>query len=208
MPLFRASIEQFELANPIYVGALVSFFTVDTNGDATNTYATLYAEPTGAQTVSNPQTLDGEGKFSAPVYIQGPVIGYVTAANVPAHSTGIVDSRILIDSFGVLAPAKVATTAAITLSGLQTVDGVALVSGDRVLVKDQANPHANGLYNASSGAWSRCSDFSSLTIVRGITVVVNLGTQFAHTQWMLTSADPVVIGSSNITFILLTASPI
>ena len=50
---------------------------------------------------------------------------------------------------------RVATTAAIALAGLQTIDGVVLVAGDRVLVKDQAAGAENGIYVAAAGAWAR-----------------------------------------------------
>lgn len=53
---------------------------------------------------------------------------------------------------------RVATTGAITLSGLQTIDGVTLQAGDRVLVKDQTNNAENGVYVVASGAWSRAED--------------------------------------------------
>jgi phage-related tail fiber protein len=56
------------------------------------------------------------------------------------------------------APVRAATTGNITLSGLQTIDGVALGVGDRVLVKDQTNATANGLYNAATGPWTRTID--------------------------------------------------
>src|SRR6266849_3554481 len=57
------------------------------------------------------------------------------------------------------APARAATTgSSITLSGLQTIDGVALTAGDRVLVKDQTDATTNGLYNPSTGNWTRTID--------------------------------------------------
>src|SRR5258706_12794658 len=57
------------------------------------------------------------------------------------------------------APVRVATTGSnITLSGLQTLDGVALASGDRVLVKDQTDATTNGLYNVQTGPWTRTID--------------------------------------------------
>ncbi|MFM7136092.1 MAG: hypothetical protein ACKO1M_03350, partial [Planctomycetota bacterium] len=55
-------------------------------------------------------------------------------------------------------PVKAATTANITLSGLQTIDGVALAAGDRVLVKNQTWEQNNGIYVAAAGAWSRAPD--------------------------------------------------
>lgn len=52
------------------------------------------------------------------------------------------------------APALTATSANITLSGLQTINGVTLVAGDTVLVKDQTNAAQNGIYTASATAWT------------------------------------------------------
>lgn len=56
---------------------------------------------------------------------------------------------------------RVATTANIALTGLQTIDGVVLVAGDRVLVKDQAAAKDNGIYVAAVGVWSRAADADS-----------------------------------------------
>lgn len=90
MTAFRTAIPDFQLANPIYAGASVSFFTVDVNGVATATLATLYANPTGATTTRNPQILDADGKLTAPVYISAPVIAEAVGPNVASHSTGLI----------------------------------------------------------------------------------------------------------------------
>ena len=63
----RISIQDFSLANPLYAGATVTFFTTDNDGVKTATKATLYEAPSGAATLLNPQTLDSDGKFAAPV---------------------------------------------------------------------------------------------------------------------------------------------
>lgn len=55
----------------------------------------------------------------------------------------------------------VATTANITLSGLQTIDGYSVLAGDRVLVKDQTDPTENGVYVAGAGAWARSEDLDN-----------------------------------------------
>ncbi len=55
-------------------------------------------------------------------------------------------------------PVLAATTANITLSGTQTVDGVALTAGNRVLVKDQTTTSQNGIYVVAAGAWTRALD--------------------------------------------------
>lgn len=86
----RTRILDFELANPIYRGASVTFFTVDVAGVKTATKATLYATPTGVTTLANPQRLDSKGKFAQAVYADVPVIGSVDGIHVPDHDTGII----------------------------------------------------------------------------------------------------------------------
>src|SRR5262245_18827628 len=56
---------------------------------------------------------------------------------------------------------RAATTANITLSGTQTIDGVAVVAGDRVLVKNQTTASENGVYVVAAGAWTRATDADS-----------------------------------------------
>lgn len=58
---------------------------------------------------------------------------------------------------------RLATTANIALTGIQTLDGVLGVAGDRILVKDQTDASENGIYVMAAGAWARAADFDSLT---------------------------------------------
>lgn len=69
-----------------------------------------------------------------------------------------------------------ATTANITLSGTQTVDGVAVVAGDRVLVKNQTSAAANGIYVVAAGAWARSLDANAASELAGAMVAVDRGT--------------------------------
>lgn len=99
-------------------------------------------------------------------------------------------------------PTRVATTGAITLSALQTIDGIALAAGDRVLVKNQADDTENGIWVADTGDWDRSKDFDgNLDVVVGTICTVNEGTINANTAWQVDSSDdPVEVGSSDITF--------
>lgn len=85
----RAAINAFELANPLYKNATVSFYTV-ASGVKTSTLATLYSGTTGVAQLSNPQKLNSRGQFKQPVYIEDPVIGVVAGISVPGHDTGII----------------------------------------------------------------------------------------------------------------------
>lgn len=96
---------------------------------------------------------------------------------------------------------RVATTAAIALAGLQTIDGVVLVAGDRVLVKDQAAGAENGIYVAAAGAWARATDADSGTKLNaGALVPVEAGTVNADTIWMLKTDGAIIIGATPIAF--------
>lgn len=99
------------------------------------------------------------------------------------------------------ASARVATTADITLSAPQTIDGVSAIAGDRVLVKDQATGSENGLYVVAAGAWSRAVDADQNDEVRaGLLVFVSEGTAGGNKLWMLTTNDPIVVGTTALVF--------
>jgi hypothetical protein len=98
----------------------------------------------------------------------------------------------------VKAPVKAVATSAITLSGEQTINSVACVAGDRVLVTAQASSVDNGIYDVATSAWTRSLDFDgSRDVVKGTLIVSNTGTTI---YYRVTSTDPVVIGTSAITF--------
>lgn len=74
-------------------------------------------------------------------------------------------------------PVRLASTADLALAGLLTVDGVVTVAGDRVLVKDQTDATANGIYTASAGTWHRATDANtSRALTKGMNVFVQEGT--------------------------------
>jgi len=99
------------------------------------------------------------------------------------------------------APVRVATTTNITLSGTQTIDGVAVVADDRVLVKNQTTSANNGIYDVSSGAWTRSVDANgNRDIVKGTAVYVTEGTANALTFWSVTASNPIIIGTTSLTW--------
>lgn len=85
----RVSVQDFSLANPIYAGAIVTFFTVS-GGVKTTTLSALYAAPSGSAALLNPQTLDSEGKFRQAVYIDAPTIATVSGLTIADHDTGVL----------------------------------------------------------------------------------------------------------------------
>lgn len=105
---------------------------------------------------------------------------------------------------GFKAPVRAGTTANITLSGEQTVDGVAVKAvgttgyPDRVLVKNQTNPIDNGIWDVSTAAWSRSLDANGTQdLVTGTGVTITEGTQ-ALQYWFITTTGSIVPGSTSL----------
>lgn len=98
-------------------------------------------------------------------------------------------------------PVRAATTTNITLSGLQTIDGVSLAANDRVLVKNQTTASQNGIYTAVSGTWIRVYDASDdASVSCGLTTYVEEGTTQAGSVWTLTTANPITLNTTALTF--------
>lgn len=93
-----------------------------------------------------------------------------------------------------------ATTANITLSAPQTIDGVSVVAADRVLVKNQTTPAENGIYIVGAAGWSRATDMDAWLEVPGAIVAVEGGTQWRDTVWLCTADTTGTIGSTAMTW--------
>lgn len=96
---------------------------------------------------------------------------------------------------------RAATTANITLSGTQTIDGVALIAGNRVLVKDQTAGQDNGIYVVAAGAWTRSTDAdTSADVNPGMFVFVEEGTANGDNGYVLTTNGPITLGTTPLAF--------
>ncbi|MDI4648513.1 hypothetical protein [Cohnella hashimotonis] len=102
---------------------------------------------------------------------------------------------------GAIGSVRAATASNTTLSGLQTVDGVSLAAGDRVLVKNQTTGSQNGIYVAASGAWARAADAdSSAKLAAGLWGYVREGTVNGGKSFVLSNAGAVTLGTTALTF--------
>ena len=96
---------------------------------------------------------------------------------------------------------KAATTANITLSGTQTIDGVAVIASDRVLVKDQSTASENGIYVVAAGSWARSDDANtSAEVTAGLFTFVEEGTVNGNAGFVLTTDNPITLGTTALTF--------
>jgi len=131
-----------------------------------------------------------------------------TIATAPIANTDIANKQYVDAVAQGLNPkqaVKCATTANITLSGLQTIDTYTTLAGDRVLVKNQSTASENGIYVAGSSTWLRATDMDTWSEVPGAYTVILYGNQ-AQTGWVSTSADTGTINVTAITFVQFSGS--
>lgn len=116
---------------------------------------------------------------------------------MPSTNTDRLDG--LSTSVAVKSPCKAVATTNITLSGEQTIGGVACVSGDRVLVIGQASSIDNGIWVVSAGSWSRAKDFDGTRDATQGTLVTVYRASGLSPMYRLTTSSPV-IGTSALAF--------
>ena len=123
-----------------------------------------------------------------------------TILEIPMTSP-TTDRRLgLSGNVAIKAPVACATTAAITLSGEQTIDGVT-TSSSRVLVKNQANSVYNGIYDSSTSSWTRAIDCNgTYDVVVGTLVEVTGGTTYGGSFFAASGTAPIVVGTSALTW--------
>lgn len=147
------------------ITALTTGRTIGMTGDVTWTSAAF----NGSANVTGTATLANSG-VTAGTYSKVTVDakGRVTAGLTPTMED-IPDAAFKRN-------VRCGTTANITLSGTQTIDGIAVVAGDRVLVKEQTTASQNGIYVVSAGAWTRALDADSSSKMASALVAVDSGT--------------------------------
>ena len=106
---------------------------------------------------------------------------------------------------------EAASTANVVISSAleagDAIDGVTLVSGDQVLLKDQSTASQNGIYTAvgsGAGAASRSTNFDAIAEISGQMVVINQGTANDNTLWLCTTNSSASLGSDSISFTKIT----
>jgi len=104
---------------------------------------------------------------------------------------------------------EAASTANVTIASAlengDTIDGVTLVTGDQVLLKDQSTGSQNGIYTVvASGAASRSTEYDTIDEISGQMVVINQGTSNDNTIWLCTTDSSATLDSSSITFTKIT----
>lgn len=144
-------------------------------------------------------TTDSNGLISASVTLDtDATLAANSATRIPAQSA--VKSYIDNSITGIKWKASVlcATTANITISGEQTIDG-ATTSASRVLVKNQSTGSQNGIYVSAAGAWTRSTDADTAAEITQATMFVQQGAVNGDTQWTCTT-DNITLGTTALVF--------
>ena len=128
-----------------------------------------------------------------------PVTGVTPTADAHFATKGYVDG--VSQGLDIKDSVKVATTANITLSGTQTIDGVAVSADERVLVKNQSTASQNGLYLCKAGSWARTDDLAAGVDAAGMFTFVEQGSTNAD-QGFVCSSDKgsAVVGTNNLSY--------
>jgi hypothetical protein len=132
---------------------------------------------------------------------QGQRINGVGDPSLPTDAATKQYVDLFINGITLKDPVRAATTGPITLTGAQTIDGVSIVAGNRVLVRNQVAAATNGIYIAAAGAWLRSADAdASAEVAAGLTVFVTEGTTNSDRQFSLTTDGPIVLGTTELAF--------
>ena len=157
-----------------------------TTADITNLVDATYVNVTG-------DSMSGDLTFTSGATVTG-LPGPINGSD--AVNKAYADA--LIQGLSFKQSARAATTADITLSAPQTIDGVAVIAGERVLVKNQTDPTENGIYVAAAGAWVRSIDADVGAELVGAYIFIQEGTINANTSWAQISPAPITIGTTPI----------
>ena len=197
------------------VDGAASLLDADKLDGQEGTYYLSRANHTGTQTASTISDFDTQVRTSRLDQMAAPtadvslntrkITGLGTpTADTDAATKGYVDG--VAQGLSAKASVRVATTANGTLASSfangQSVDGVTLATGDRILIKNQSTGSENGIYTVNaSGAPTRATDFDTAgEIQAGAYFFVEEGTANANSGWVLTTDGTIVVNTTALTF--------
>lgn len=170
------------------------------NGAAAPSWVTLNAVSVGALAI------DGTNAMTAALNAGNyKVVNLATPTlATDAATKSYVDS--VATGLNIKAACAAATTTNITLSGAQSVDGVPVGLGERVLVKNQTAQEENGIYVSAAGAWTRATDADTWSELVGATVFIEYGSVNDLTTWVSNVIAGGTLGVTPVVFVQFAAT--
>jgi hypothetical protein len=146
---------------------------------------------TGSTTAAAARTALGAAPTASPTFT-GTVTVPTPTNGTDAANKSYVDGAVQTSQQGLDAKQSVVAASTVSIAALNgsstiTLDGILVVSGDRVLIKNQTDGSQNGIYTVTPAAWTRTADFDTWTEIVSAYVFVEQGTTQADTGWVCTA---------------------
>lgn len=178
-------------------GQLPAFYLARANHTGTQLAATISDFDTQVRT----SRLDQMAAPTADVSMNSHKITNLATPTVSTDAVTKAYADNLVQGVSAKAAVRAASTINLTLSGTQTVDGIALTAGQRILVKNQTAPAENGIYTVAAGAWARASDADTWSELVSAYVFVEEGTTLADTSWLSTIDEGGTLNTTAVTWV-------
>lgn len=193
--------------SPITISVVAGVATIDINeatqsvkGAMSPADKTILDGATSNATANALAKRDGSGNMSVNQLTAAKVTGLAApSALSDAANKQYVDE--MVSGIKTKTSVRAATTANISLSGLQVIDGVTLAVGNRVLVKNQTTASANGIYLAQTAAWTRSTDMAAGSFGASVFAWIEEGTTQADSGWLcISDSGSDTVGTHALTF--------
>lgn len=175
---------------------ITSLGTPTTTGDAA-TYDWTLARPVNSFAAATGNLAMGGNQITG--------LNTTQTASGQAASYDFVIAQVQASAAGIASkpPVQCVSTSNITLSGLQALDGYTTLANDRVLVAGQTTQSANGVYNASAGAWTRTTTDGAAPgeIEPGAMWLIVNGTVYGGSQWRCSNTGTITLGTTAVTMV-------
>jgi len=180
-------------------GTVANLATTASDGTSTD-YARADHQHRQAAADHSAIPLSALSAATADVSLGGFKITNVATPTLDTDATNKLYVDSVAQGLDVKSSVRAATTVNITLSGLQTVDGVSLVAGDRVIVKNQSAPAENGIYSVSATTWTRTADANTWNELISAFAFVEEGTVNGDCGWVCTVDAGGTLGTTSVTW--------
>jgi hypothetical protein len=166
--------------------------------DAAAAVGSLRTLGTGAaQAMPGNTTLNNVPLATGAVNLNGQKITGLGAPTLSSDAARLADIQSATSGIDAMPSVRAASTGNVALTGTQTIDGVALAAGDRVLLKNQTTATENGAWVVAAGAWTRATD----NVSSASFWFVEEGTSNSDTQWMVSTNGAITLGTTALSIV-------